>query len=412
MQEYIAELKKKCEILFSTLNVDIMLADQDRNILIRLLQKPCPDALMERWDTYYDDMVKVLEEPKMVAWHSVWDGLLIFLDIRIEAPNGVPVYVIVGPALAKIISDIEILNHMEMDHLPQRIVRDIKAYVHQSPFFTLRTKNAFWMIRKLLASSQNVEAGFADEIPTIDQEVPEMSKKFPITNEQIVLNYQSEQKWLAFVSMGDSVSAKKVFRQMSSNDYLIQQSPNPVRMVKNLLHTMNGMCKGAAYYGGASPTAVYYVERTLAEKIERAQSAVFIETLCYEIMDAYSDTVVESKTANYSVPVKRAVAFIHRHYSDSLSRKQIAQEIHYSEGHLSRMFYLETGKKISEYINDLRIDNACKLLSGNVYSITDVALLVGFSSYGKFSVEFKKRMSMTATQYKSDIKDSIRTTKA
>ena len=186
---------------------------------------------------------------------------------------------------------------------------------------------------------------------------------------------------------------------MSSNDYFVQHSPNPARIIKNLLHGMNGMCKGAAYYGGASPISVFKVERTFSEAIEKAQSSFLIERLFYEMVDAYCNSVLESKTANYSMPVKRAVTYILGHYGENITRKQIAQEIHYSEGHLSRMFLQETGKKINEFIYDLRIENACKLLKSNVYSVTDIALLVGFSSYSKFSVEFKRRIGMTATEY-------------
>lgn len=400
MRDFYADLKRKCEMLFSTLNLDILIADQDRNILLRLLQNPCPEELMTQWDSYHDEMVQALKEPKREFWHSVWDGLLIFLDLKIEITEAENLYIVVGPVLTRVVSDISIQEYLSKVALSVRTVHIIKSYIRKSPFFSLKTKNALWMIREILRYRDVDDAWMHPEkLQTIDTEITGESKPFPITNEQIILNYQAEQKWLAYIAIGDASSAKKELRYMSSNDYFVQQSPNPARVVKNLLHGMNGMCKGAAYYGGASPLSVFKVERTFSEAIEKAQSSFLIEGLFYEMVDAYCNAVLESKTANYSMPVKKAVTYILGHYGENITRKQIAQEIHYSEGHLSRMFLQETGKKINEFIYDLRIENACKLLKSNVYSVTDIALLVGFSSYSKFSVEFKRRMGMTATEY-------------
>ena len=47
----------------------------------------------------------------------------------------------------------------------------------------------------------------------------------------------------------------------------------------------------------------------------------------------------------------------------------------------------------------LFIENACRLLDAGIYSVMDVAIQVGFASYSKFSVEFKKHSGMTATDY-------------
>jgi len=58
-----------------------------------------------------------------------------------------------------------------------------------------------------------------------------------------------------------------------------------------------------------------------------------------------------------------------------------------------------TGKTFNAYLNALKIENACRLLETGLYSVSDAALQVGFSSYSKFSVEFKKYRNMSTTEY-------------
>ena len=70
-----------------------------------------------------------------------------------------------------------------------------------------------------------------------------------------------------------------------------------------------------------------------------------------------------------------------------------------SHSHLSRIFQRETGKTVGVYLNELRIDHVCKILQTQSCSITDTAMVVGFSFYAKFSVEFKKHTGVCASDY-------------
>jgi AraC-like DNA-binding protein len=82
-----------------------------------------------------------------------------------------------------------------------------------------------------------------------------------------------------------------------------------------------------------------------------------------------------------------------------LTVQKVAAEIHCSKSYLSRRFCSETGQTMGQFLNRHRVQQAAKLLTSQRISITEVAELVGFSSYPKFSVEFKKWMGMSASLY-------------
>ena len=91
--------------------------------------------------------------------------------------------------------------------------------------------------------------------------------------------------------------------------------------------------------------------------------------------------------------------YIHQHYSEDISLKQIANSVRISESYLCTVFKEETGETISNYLANFRIEKAKELLIKNVdikYLYSDV----GFKSYNYFFVTFKKIVGCTPRQYK------------
>ncbi|MBQ2922756.1 MAG: response regulator [Tyzzerella sp.] len=93
-------------------------------------------------------------------------------------------------------------------------------------------------------------------------------------------------------------------------------------------------------------------------------------------------------------------AFVEKHYSDpSLSRSLIAEHLSVNASYLSDVFKSETKIGLSEYITQVRIHNAKKLLSDSSISIQEVAKSVGCNSLQYFYQLFKKETGITPAEY-------------
>lgn len=80
----------------------------------------------------------------------------------------------------------------------------------------------------------------------------------------------------------------------------------------------------------------------------------------------------------------------------------ISDYIGYDIDYIRRSFYAETGKTPSEYLANLRISLAKKLLLQESFiSIKDVAAKCGFSDSFYFSTLFRKKTNLTPTQYRN-----------
>lgn len=106
---------------------------------------------------------------------------------------------------------------------------------------------------------------------------------------------------------------------------------------------------------------------------------------------------VESSTSNL---VYQAKLFIIDNLSKSMTLKDIADHLHISERHLSRLFNQELGQSFTTFIRKERIRKAGILLSDSNIPIKDIAEQTGFSSVHYFTNVFSSEMDMPPGQFR------------
>ena len=86
-------------------------------------------------------------------------------------------------------------------------------------------------------------------------------------------------------------------------------------------------------------------------------------------------------------------------YRQSLRLEDVADQIGMNSSAFSRYFKEKTGKSFSDFIIEMRISYACKLLTEGKLSITQVCFESGFNNLSNFNRQFRKIMSYTPTQF-------------
>lgn len=98
--------------------------------------------------------------------------------------------------------------------------------------------------------------------------------------------------------------------------------------------------------------------------------------------------------------VRRAMAYVHTHYAEPISSRDIAAHVGFSEQHLSRCFRRELGITPGEYLKRYRIRQAKALLEAGDKSVTEVALEVGFSGSSYFARVFRAEVGVSPGAYR------------
>ena len=98
--------------------------------------------------------------------------------------------------------------------------------------------------------------------------------------------------------------------------------------------------------------------------------------------------------------LRRARDLADRHYAQPLDLDALAAAAHVSKYHFIRRFADAYGETPMRYLTRRRIERAQDLLRTANLTITEVCMLVGFSSLGSFSSRFRELVGETPKQYR------------
>lgn len=111
----------------------------------------------------------------------------------------------------------------------------------------------------------------------------------------------------------------------------------------------------------------------------------------------------ENESTASSFIVKNALHYIQENYTQKLTLSDVAEKTYVSQWHLSKLLNRHTGQSFSEILNNVRIEQAKKLLEDPALRIGDVADAVGFMDMAHFSRVFKKQVGISANEYRNQV---------
>lgn len=103
---------------------------------------------------------------------------------------------------------------------------------------------------------------------------------------------------------------------------------------------------------------------------------------------------------NVELEVKK---YIREHMMDNIAVPDIAEELHFNPQYLMRSFKSKTGSSIMEYITQVRMETAKKILKDTRLPIKEVAGMVGYTDYAYFTRVFRKECGESPSQYRNQI---------
>ncbi len=105
--------------------------------------------------------------------------------------------------------------------------------------------------------------------------------------------------------------------------------------------------------------------------------------------------------------ISPALRYIEEHYTEELRAASLARACGLSEVHFRRVFEAYMNMTPMDYVNLVRIQKACDLMSRKDSSMDIIALECGFTSVSTFTRNFKKILNTTPYQWKLN-KDNLR----
>ncbi|MDT3428706.1 two-component system response regulator YesN [Paenibacillus forsythiae] len=98
--------------------------------------------------------------------------------------------------------------------------------------------------------------------------------------------------------------------------------------------------------------------------------------------------------------ITKALEYIASHYTENLTLQSVADTVHLSKSYFSLLFKKQTERTFIDYLIELRIREAKRLLTQLDSRISDVAKAAGFKDVKYFSKVFKKSTGLTPMEYR------------
>lgn len=132
-------------------------------------------------------------------------------------------------------------------------------------------------------------------------------------------------------------------------------------------------------------------ERSGFHAVIKLLTILYDLSMCENCHTLASSSFAQTEDNTDSRRVRKIYEYINSHYQDDIRLEELAQIVGMTPVAFSRFFKLRTGKTISEYIIDIRLGNATRLLVDTTNSIAEICYDCGFNNVSNFNRIFKKR---------------------
>lgn len=143
---------------------------------------------------------------------------------------------------------------------------------------------------------------------------------------------------------------------------------------------------------------VYHYLDTLASEKQGFYSVIMFFSILYEL-SLFADETATLSSASFakidvqsdSRRVRKIQQYIDRHYNEEIRLKDLADMVCMTPPAFSRFFKLRTGKSLSDYIIDIRLGHASRMLVDSSMSIIEICYESGFNNISNFNRIFKRK---------------------
>lgn len=97
----------------------------------------------------------------------------------------------------------------------------------------------------------------------------------------------------------------------------------------------------------------------------------------------------------------QAIKFMKEHHSEKLDLQAVADNLYISTWYLCKVLKQEMDNSFVQLLNEIRIQEAKKLLTETNHKVYEICEMVGYSDNPYFTKTFKKHTGMTPNQYRN-----------
>ena len=204
-------------------------------------------------------------------------------------------------------------------------------------------------------------------------------------------------KFTNTLKKGDTDAAQQELKHfMLKTNFAASQN---ISACKSELNALNLYCQMAVMDTPVHASHVLKLCSQLAIKISQLNSQESLTAMSGEICHKYCLLVKNYAFPEYSQTTRGVINYIYLHLDEELSSSLFAEIFKKNPTSLSAAFSREVGMSITNYIHQVRINEALRYFNTTKMSVSEVALAVGFQDFAYFSRLFRRQVGCSPREY-------------
>lgn len=210
---------------------------------------------------------------------------------------------------------------------------------------------------------------------------------------------KAEQQLIATVREGQLDKAEAFVKEIIQKHVMTE--PFSFHMTKCLifdlmatLQKVNGEIRSANRQD--APDGVRAMERLM-----QCQTVGEMQGQLYDMLKLLCDYINNNREYSSNPLVDKVMKYVNDYYQDeNLNVSMVGEAFSMTPSYVSKLFKDHTGESLLDYINKTRLEQAKLLLTGEKYTVSEIAMMVGYNDVNTFHRIFKKFEGITPGRYR------------
>jgi AraC-like DNA-binding protein len=283
---------------------------------------------------------------------------------------------------ARVIHEITPLMGKDALYIADRRKKEFTYPIHNHEVFELNFVEHAAGVRRIVGDSNEV-IGDYDLVLITSPDLEHVWEQNTCTSDdirEITIQFYLDLGDDGFLSRNPFFSLRKMLKEARKG---LSFPMDAIMRVYQQLDTLSSVKDG--FYAVMQFMSVLY-------ELSRCEGARTLATSSYAKIEVESDSRRVLKVKN----------FISKNYMDDIRLATLADIAGMSPSAFSRFFKLHTGRNLSDYIIEMRLGYASRMLVDTAKSIAEISFQSGFNNLSNFNRIFKKRKGCSPSEFREN----------
>ena len=285
---------------------------------------------------------------------------------------------------------------------PASRAKELVDYFSSIPSYPLRTFLQILCTVNYFINNEKTDVGqllLTEDLPALDTAVLPQPSEAEIHN-----TMELEEMMLSCVEHGRTEDILKMFSAPTAGR-AGEMASDALRQQKNLIICTATLVTRAAIRGGMNQEQAFALSDMYIQKAELMSDVLSLTRLNAQMVLDFTKRVEAEKAGIHnSKLVRQTRDYILSHIGIPITTDMLSKELGMNRTYLCKLFTEETGFTINQYVTQVKMEEARRLMDITKKPIAEIAEYLGYSTQSYFQKVFKHRFGITPGEYRTNKK--------